>query len=367
MTEATFKTRLEPYISLKVFGLTFGGLVALSLLGTAGLALTSGQAEIDTNVTIPLGASNSTVEDMSTQEAGNLNAGDLGGEPGHAAATADLHPEPPKPVRAPIEDAIAGLHESTPFGMVPIIRKSDGMTAFKGYRREFTPSPTARGLISLVMVDYGLSKTASDAALQELPEGTTLALSAYSTDAQKMTTSARQKGHEVWLGLPVQSSDFGNDDSGNQTILVNASVDQNKSRLLTTLGKATGYVGVIDMDTPAFTDNAADLDSIYTSILDRGLALAQGNPKDTLTGEFAITHKAPFVQNDMWIDQEVSKEAVNRELAKLQQIALNGGTAVGFFHPYPAVVKAINDWQDDLAKDQIELAPLSAVIEQKSR
>ena len=99
---------------------------------------------------------------------------------------------------------------------------------------------------------------------------------------------------------------------------------------------ATGYAGVIDLDTPAFSDAAADLENIYSAIAERGLALAQGNPKDTVTGAFAASHKAPFIQNDVWIDKSVSPQAVAEELEKLKQLALNGNIAVGFFHPYPA-------------------------------
>ena len=54
------------------------------------------------------------------------------------------------------------------------------------------------------------------------------------------------------------------------------------------------------------------------------------------------------------------------ELEKLKQLALNGNIAVGFFHPYPAVIAAIKDWSLQLGKDKIQLAPLSAAINQKT-
>lgn len=354
------KERLDPYLSLRAFGLTLAGLVGLAVVGTGILAFTGSHPDLDLSVTIPLASTEKTVEHLADPvPVGQLNQSDM--------VTPD--PVEPKPAEAPpkppIEDAVAGLHKSTPFGLVPIVRKTDGMTAFKAYRSEFTAAPTTKSLVSLVMVDYGLSKTDSENAIKNLPAGVTLALSPYSTDAQNFTTAARQDGHEVWLGLPVQNAEFGKSDSGNQTLLVNASVDQNMNRLLTNLGKATGYVGVIDMDTPAFASNVADLDRIYSDILDRGLALAQANPKDTMTGEFAITHKAPFIQNDIWVDRNATPAAVAFELDKLRQIASNGRVAVGFFHPYPTVIAAIKDWQEKLKNADIELAPLSASIEQK--
>lgn len=350
---ARFRERLTPYFSLKYAGMVFGGLTAVSLSVIVALALLADKQDSDISVTVPLGSTEATVEDLGEPvSVGRLHEEDHATSPDQSARH-----------RPPIEDAIAGLHETTPLGMVPIVRKSDGLTAFKAYQGDFSPAPDSKAMISLVMVDYGLSKKISDIALDDLPEGITFALSAYSQDAQTWTTSARQRGHEVWMSLPMQSQTYGGDDSGNQTLLVSAGLAQNKNRLLTTLGKATGYVGVIDMDTPAFSASSADLDRLYSMILERGLGLAQANPKDTLTGEFAITHKAPFIQNDIWIDEKATPEAVTAQLDKLKSLASEGQIAVGFFNPYPSVIEAIAKWKETLARDKIELAPLSAAID----
>ncbi len=359
--DLALKDRITPYISIRVAGLTFAALTGLSILSIIGVAAmnTGSEQTLSLNVTVPLGGEHSVQALGDPVKAGGLQTSDIHADPEVAAE------EPKKTYRPPIEDAVAGLHESTPFGMVPVIRKSDGMTAFKAYSSEFAPASDARAMVSLVMVDYGLSKKTSDSALEQLPEGVTLALSPYSQDVQTWTTSARQRGHEVWMGLPLQSQDFGVNDSGSQTLLVSASLDQNKNRLLTTLGKSTGYVGIIDLDTPGFSSSSADLDRIYSSILERGLALAQANPKDTVTGDFAITHKAPFIQNDIWIDENASPKEVAKQLEKLKNLAADGRTAVGFFHPYPSVIAQIKGWQAQLADAKIEIAPLSASIEQK--
>ena len=359
------RDRLDPYLSLRAFSLTLAALVGLAVVGSGIAMMTASHPELALSVTVPLGDKATPANPQADEPVavGTLNPADMA-TPEPATAPTEVKPPEPAP-KPPIEETIEGLHQNTPFGLVPVVRKTDGMTAYKAYRAEFTPAASTKALISLVMVDFGLSKKISEQAIKDLPSGVTLALSPYSPDAQKLTTTARQDGHEVWLGLPVQNEDFGNSDSGNQTLLVNASVDQNKSRLLSTLGKATGYVGVIDMDTPAFANNAADLDRIYSNVLERGLALAQANPKDTLTGEFAITNKAPFIQNDIWIDRNATPAAVAFELDKLKQIASNGRIAVGFFHPYPTVIAAIKDWQDNLARASIEIAPLSSSIDQK--
>lgn len=396
MPAASLKDRLHPYFSVKAFTLTLGALLASSALAATALVMVVGHdGDSAASVTLPLaghGAAAPETEnpaDPGDQQVspGHLNESDRAvtepepqdhtgttPQPSTAAATSSPAPDLPerpgdsavKKAPAPVEDAVAGVHENTPFGMVPVIRKNDGLTAYKAYKAEFSPAADTRAIVSLVMVDYGLSAAVSEKAIAALPPGVTFALSPYSGAAQKMATAARQGGHEVWLSLPIQHQGYGNDDTGSQSILVNASIDQNKARLLTSLGKATGYAGVIDLDTPAFQDAAADLESIYSMIADRGLAMAQANPKDTVTGAFAVSRKVPFIQNDVWIDAAPGAEAVAKELDRLKQLALNGNIAVGFFHPYPAVLEAIKNWGAELATEKIEMAPLSAAIEQKT-
>lgn len=358
------KQKLDPYISLKTCGASLAGLMGLSLVSALAIIAQSSTPKVDTSITVPLGSETATVDNMSTEAVpvGNLSADDM------AAQEPDKVPEVNEPEKVhekpkgPIEDAIAGLHENTPQGMVPVIRKSDGLTAYKAYKANFEALATTKSLISLVMVDYGLSTKSSELAVSSLPEGITFSLSGYAADAQKWTSKARQDGHEVWLSIEMQGRSYGQDDTGNQTILVNASVDQNMTRLRTTLGKATGYAGVIDMNSPAFENNAADLDRYYKEVTSRGLGLAQASPQDTLTGAYAIANSVPFIQNDMWID---GGSDIAAELEKLKQLSLNGRVAIGFFHPYPAVIEAINKWQKDLEAANIQFAPLTAAIDQK--
>lgn len=353
------KERIDPYLSVRAFGLTFGGLLLASLLISALIIVLAPKPEVSSAITVPLGGE-ATVEEMAQP----LPVGTLNPEDKQMAAP-DAPPAPEEKSRPPVEDALAGLHENSPFGMVPVIRKADQMTAYKAYQPAFEALPTTKALISLVMVDYGLSKTASRQAVEKLPDTVTLALSPYAQDSQQWTTAARQDGHEVWLGLPLQSKEYGQNDTGAQTLLVNGSIETNKARLMMSLGKATGYVGVVDLDSPAFSNNAADLERIYNNITERGLALAQADTHDHLTAEYAKARKVPFIQNNLWIDEDPSPIAVAEHLKKLEQVALNGRIAVGFFHPYPAVIEAVAKWQTNLDAQSLQMAPLSGSIAQE--
>jgi polysaccharide deacetylase 2 family uncharacterized protein YibQ len=398
---------LEEFFSVRAFALSLTALLALTLVVGLAAGLLSSKtapvlfhletiAELKTDVQegllpVPEEPSSPAVEPEThevaeTHEetppppAEEISPGDL-----HPSETAETHAPPaaeetqpphPEPVPEetapahqtathPVEDSLAGLHESTPYGMVPITRKEDGMTAFQAYRAPFTALPDTKALVALVMVDYGLSGKAATNALSELPSGVTLSLSPYAGQAQAWTTKARERDLEVWMGMPTQSSSFASNDTGPQTILSHGSLEKNRERFLTTLGKSTGYTGIIDLDVPEFSGAESELEFVYKSIAERGLGLAQANPQDTITGGYAVSLHAPFIQNDAWIDTRPAEADIKKELEKLESLALSGRVSVGFFHPYPSAMKAIRQWQPEAAKRGIQIAPLASAIEEK--
>jgi hypothetical protein len=116
------------------------------------------------------------------------------------------------PVRSDVEDAIAGLYETTSYGPLPIKRLTDNKTVFELYRPPFERRPDSSGLIALVMVDYGLSDKLSAKAITTLPSAISMTVSPYSRMMQPKVTGARAYGHEVWLQIPIQDINFGQDD-----------------------------------------------------------------------------------------------------------------------------------------------------------
>jgi polysaccharide deacetylase 2 family uncharacterized protein YibQ len=380
--QTSLASTLNEYFSLKVFYVTFTALVSAAVLvGGFLVIIGSGEKGEDALHLSSLEISVPLQKDQAKEIAIATTAEAVPEE--HPAAPqeeitpselspADTAPTPPPEEQNaahethPVEDALAGLHETTPFGMVPIVRKEDGMTAFKAYAAPFTLASNTKALVALVMVDYGLSEKSSKEAIEKLPLGVTLSSSPYAREAQTWITKARERGLEVWMGLPTQGKSFLENDTGPQTILPHGALEQNRDRLLTTLGKATGYAGVIDLDIPDFTGAEPELETVYRTIAERGLGLAQASPQDTTTGSFAVDLNAPFIQSDAWIDSLPTEESTLKELEKLEQRALNGRVSVGFFHPHPSVIKAIASWQKTAQDRGLQLAPLTASIEEKN-
>lgn len=266
-----------------------------------------------------------------------------------------------------IEDAIAGLSEETSFGSLPIIRKTDRMTVYDAYKAPFTLKPDTRAVISLVMVDYGLSDVTSKNALEKLPEFTSFVASPYSSNLQAKINAARGKHMEMWMNIPIEGTEFTKDDTGPSSVLSTLNAKSNISRLNTNLGRGTGYAGVVFENTPNFKAQSPEFEAVIKEISSRGLGLIQLDATDTITSTTAATQpKMPFSLNDMWIDGQMNKTDILHALSNATSKSLEKSSLIVAFHPTPAVISAIAEWKETLDKNHVQLAPLTTAIHQKS-
>lgn len=258
---------------------------------------------------------------------------------------------------------IVGLAENFEGRQLPIIRIEDDMTSFQAYKKPFAPV-AGRPMVSIVVIDFGLSDMLSKSILDNMPPEISLGLSPYSDAPSKWGSAARAYGHEFWIGLPMQTREYGVDDSGPSTLLVNANEDENRKRLFTILSEASGYAGVIAQKDHEFPPAGSVSEPIYKQIFGRGLAIAESNPDTAAFGlSAAMQDGYPYVQNTMWLDADLRPDAVERSLQQLERLAQQNGKAVAFLHPYPAVMNKVQDWIKTADDKGIQIAPLSAMVQ----
>lgn len=256
---------------------------------------------------------------------------------------------------------IDGLYESSPKGRLPVIRKSDGMTPFKAYRRAFDRSSAKGPIVSIAVMDIGISSSASTAALTEMPPEVSLDLSPYATDPDKLVAAAREKGHEVWLTLPVESDDYPRVDTGANTLLIGMPEQQNAIKLAQTLASTVGYAGVITSHNPAFMRSLSDMKPVLNALYDRGLGFVDSSETPGAEPQTLALHRnAPYASVDEWIDMPATPEDIQKALTKLEQKAREHGSAVGLIRPLPVSYQEITKWIAGLKDRGLVLAPLSA-------
>jgi polysaccharide deacetylase 2 family uncharacterized protein YibQ len=272
----------------------------------------------------------------------------------------------PPPAQQEIEDSIAGLSEETSFGSLPIIRTSDKLTSFEAYKQQFFVKSDTKGVIALVMIDYGLSNKLSRLALSDIPAPLSFVASPYADNLQAKISEARRDGHEVWLQIPVESGPKAEMVvPGENFILSGLKPKQNVDRLNTHLGKATGYAGVAFTYDTAFTDSSPELQMLMNAIATRGLGVAQLDNQDLTIPIAAGQANARFIQGHTKIDDILVGTEIIKSLEKLEKIALEEGVAVAYFSPSALTFTILKSWQQSLSGKNIQLAPLTYAVKVK--
>lgn len=255
-----------------------------------------------------------------------------------------------------------GLSEQKDGFTLPIIRSSDDMTVFQTYKRPFVRADN-KAQVAIVVVDFGLSESLSDAALKT-PEGVTLALTPYADNPAQWGEKAREAGRELWLSLPMQVESAGSDDTGPLTIRMNTPIEENQKRLFTVLSSASGYVGLLSQQGHNVSADDLAVRPIIQQIFGRGLGFAESNPGGAGFGEsYARETGAPYARNNVWLDADLRPENIDRALQVLEMNATKNGKAVAFVHPYPVVLQKLSTWMGQADSKGLQIAPLSAMVQ----
>lgn len=246
---------------------------------------------------------------------------------------------------------------------LPVIRRSDHMKSFHAFEREFYPAESTDTVISLIMVDYGLSDSTAEAVLKTLPEDITFLLSPYSKNISRWAQKAREKNHEIWMGLSVHPKNYPMIDSGPQTLLMNVHAEQNKRRLEWHLSRTQGYAGLISRYNTAMVSSGPELNYLLMNAFDRGLGFVDSQPTQNDAAWYTAHNEGGFYgENDLWIDDSPIRNDIAEKLSELETIAKKKGYAVAFFRPYPTSISQILEWSDTLSDKHIQLGPLTYAV-----
>ena len=252
-----------------------------------------------------------------------------------------------------------GLSQYEDVGRLPVIRSEDQLTSFRAYQSPFTfDAPEKRTVLSFMVKDYGLSEKSSKLALEQLPSEVSFLLSPYAKQPMQWIVKAREKGHEVWLDIPVQSELTPS--SGLLTIFHHQNLQEKAELMRESLARGLGYVGVGMYLDGTIKATEADYRKLSDELYGRGLGIFEKNPNAPKTiAANAITRGAPFIQSDL----DVLKMKGKNSLEELEDIALSKGHAIATVPIYPNVVKNLALWIKGVGQVDYLVAPVSAIYD----
>lgn len=275
--------------------------------------------------------------------------------------TPDVKLDAQKNINALPQAPISGFMEEVDGKYWPVINEANKALPFDAYKKPFSVVD-GKAMVSIVVVDYGLSEKVSQEILNNFPSEISFVLNPYAEDPVKWANAARSFGREFWVSIPMQTKDFGISDTGPMTLLKNVMDAENLNRLKNIMGISQGYAGFVTEKNHDFDSDPKKFGAVLNEVKSRGLGFVESNPDIIPLG---IDMDAAFAQNDIWLDTDLRPDAVSGALKSIEQKAQRDGSVIVFTHPYPIVMKSLQGWFDEIKSQNIQLVPLSYLASQK--
>lgn len=217
--------------------------------------------------------------------------------------------------------------------------------------------------IALIITNLGLNRRSTELAIT-LPKQCALGFLPYTKTLKPLLNKAQSKGHEVYLYLPLQTSNSF-ESQGKHVLSTKLPPEEIALRLQIILNSHMKYDGVYSNYKEVFTDNIKASMSIFDQIADKNLIFIMGKGRtDKVEKHFKMHNN--IIASNIVLDEEVDKKSIKGKLEDLAKLAEKNGVALGYSQGFVLSVEMIRDWIPSLQKRGILIVPVSSLaLEQK--
>jgi polysaccharide deacetylase 2 family uncharacterized protein YibQ len=228
------------------------------------------------------------------------------------------------------------------------------------------PAPAAgnRPLVAVVIDDLGLDRRRT-AAVIALPGPLTLSFMTYAQGLPGQAEAGRRAGDELLLHVPMEPIDHG-ENPGPHALLVGMSADGILAQLRWGLDRFTGFVGVNNHMGSKFTADARGMAVVMAELHRRGLIFLDSKTTAVSAGmREAAANGVPHAARDVFLDDDLSSAAIDRQLARVERVARQNGNVIAIGHGHDPTIAALRTWLPTLHERGFTLVPLSAVVRRR--
>ncbi|GHF20400.1 hypothetical protein GCM10017044_14070 [Kordiimonas sediminis] len=274
--------------------------------------------------------------------------------------TADIS-APESPIKL---DRNMAILEEAAYGLLPRQART-GMTPLEYYAAKH-PADTNMPRIAILMTEMGMRARTTERAISSLPTAVGFAFSPYGRDLENWGIQSRQNGHESFLMIPMEPVNGSQNDAGPLALLTNKNARENIGLLKTSLGKMTGYVGVINHMGSKFTANTDSIRPILDEVKRRGLMFVDSrSSRYSRAATIAQSINLPVAINNGYIDEIPSEADILNSLTDLENRARTLGAALGLARPYPISMDTVSKWAETLEQKGFQLVPVTALADRQ--
>jgi uncharacterized protein len=220
--------------------------------------------------------------------------------------------------------------------------------------------------VAILIGGLGISASATADAISRLPGEVSLAFAPYGGDLEKLAQRARGDGHEIFLQVPMEPFDYPDNDPGPHTLITSQPAPDNLERLRWVMSRIVGYVGIVNFMGGRFMSDESALSPMVRELAERGLMIVDdGSSGRSLMLPAATGLRASALKADLVLDLTQRTDAIDRELARLEQQAREKGFAVASASALPLTIDRVSRWARTLEQRGIKLVPVSSIAQSR--
>lgn len=230
------------------------------------------------------------------------------------------------------------------------------------------PLPTSENRIAriaLVIDDLGNNPASGERALA-LPGAITYAILPHAPHSRALAERARNLGKEIMLHAPMSND-------GRMALGPGAlTTDQTREQFIRTFDRALAEVpgarGVNNHTGSRLTAEERPMRWLMETLQERRLYFLDSlTSPHSVAGEIASEYGVPHTKRQVFLDNERTREAINRQFRSVLAIAAEEDRAVAIGHPYPQTLSYLETVLPALQVLGYRLVPVSELLDHHAR
>ncbi|OSQ38080.1 divergent polysaccharide deacetylase family protein [Thalassospira mesophila] len=205
------------------------------------------------------------------------------------------------------------------------------------------PDTGTAPVIAIIIDDAGIDKPRTERAA-ELPGPITISYLPYATHLPEQVASARKRGHEIMLHMPMEPTSR-TVDPGPHALLTSYDKVAILNEMTWMLDRFSGYVGVNNHMGSKFTSDPERMAVVMQVMKSRGLMFLDSRTSAKSVGyQEAEKYSVPAIERDVFIDDADDATKIANMLDRVEHVATKRGYAVAIGHPRDLTLEALNKW-----------------------
>lgn len=219
-------------------------------------------------------------------------------------------------------------------------------------------------VVSIIIDDLG-NRGRLDRRAVDLPGPVAMSVLPHTPHARHVAERARRAGKEILVHLPMQSEAA--PDSPPDTIALHDTRRQLEDHLRRALAAVPHAAGVNNHMGSLITRHPGHMAWLMKALAEHPhlFFVDSRTTKFTVAGRVAGEHGVPSLARDVFLDDDPSREAVERAFDELVDVARRRGRAVAIGHPRATTLDVLEERLPELAARGVTLVPLSEMLESR--